>query len=264
MTHEDWRPNHVSGATADADFWSADAYAANARFVADLGTPVLDLLAPRMGEAILDLGCGDGVLTDAIAATGATVTGIDGSPSMVAAARARGLDAHVMDAQALTFVHRFDAVFSNAALHWMPDTDAVLAGVRRALTPGGRFVGEMGGHGNVAAIATALRASLRMRGIAPGETFAWVFPTAEIFAAHLQAHGFIVRQAALFGRPTPLPTGMAGWLATFAAPFLTDFDEETGAQILEEVESLLAPALRTAAGDWIADYVRLRFFAIAA
>jgi trans-aconitate methyltransferase len=250
--------------TASPAFWSAADYAANARFVADLASPVVELLAPRAGERILDLGCGDGALTEAIAASGAEVVGVDGSADMVRAARARGLDARVVDGQRLAFAGAFDAVFSNAALHWMPDAPAVLAGVRRALVTGGRFVGEMGGHGNVAAIATALRASLRARGIAPARAFGWFFPTVAQYGDLLRAHGFVVRQIALIPRPTFLPTGIAGWLATFAAPFLADVPEAEHLAILQEVESLLEPALRDSGGDWIVDYVRLRFFATAA
>jgi len=254
--------------TASSGFWSAPVYAANARFVADLASPVVALLAPRPGERILDLGCGDGALTEAIAASGAAVIGVDGSADMVRAARARGVDARVMDGQLLAheaaFEGAFDAVFSNAALHWMPDADAVIAGVKRALKPGGRFVGEFGGHGNVAAIATALRAALRARGVAPAAAFRWFFPTAEAYEGLLRAHGFAVREIALFARPTKLPTGMAGWLATFAAPFLEAVPAAAHGEVLRDVEEVLAPALCTPGGDWIADYVRLRFFAVAA
>jgi trans-aconitate methyltransferase len=248
-----------------AQFWSADTYAANARFVADLGAPLLDLLAPQSGESILDLGCGDGALTAQIAAAGARVIGVDASPDMVRAAASRGLDARVMDGQRLDFGgQRFDAVFSNAALHWMPDAHAVLARVARVLAPGGRFVGEMGGHGNVAAIVTALHASLRSRGVPPERAFGLFFPTAEHYAALLRAAGFTVQHAALFARPTLLPTGIAGWLATFAAPFLAGMPLCEHEAILREAEALLVRPLRTASGDWIADYVRLRFFATAA
>src|SRR6476620_9378476 len=136
--------------------WDAHGYAENARFVADLGMPVVDLLAPRPGERILDLGCGDGALTEKLAAAGASVVAVDASEEQVAGARSRGLDARVARGESLPFVGEFDAVFSNAALHWMRDTSAVLVSVHRALRRGGRFVAEMGGAGNVAAIRGAL------------------------------------------------------------------------------------------------------------
>ena len=163
-----------------AQSWKADRYAEHAHFVPALGQPVLDLLKPQTGERILDLGCGDGVLTEKIAAAGASVVGVDASEDMVAAARKRGLDARVVDGARLDFAGEFDAVFSNAALHWMKqDPDAVIAGVERALKPGGRFVGEMGGHGCVAAITVAMIAVLerqastvnrRAPGISPPST----------------------------------------------------------------------------------------------
>src|SRR5437764_541135 len=129
--------------------WNSSRYDKNARFVSDLGEPLVDLLNPQPGERILDLACGDGVLTEKIIARGAEVVGVDGSSDMVAAARKRGIDARVVDAYHLDFEVGFDAVFSNAALHWMKrDPDAVIRGVRRALKPKGRFVAEMGGHGN--------------------------------------------------------------------------------------------------------------------
>jgi len=136
--------------------WDPDRYACNARFVADLGEPVVDLLAPQPGERILDLGCGDGALTERLVALGAAVVGVDASDDQVAAARGRGLDARVMDGARLSFADEFDAVFSNAAMHWMRDLAAVAAGVKRALRPGGRFVGEMGGAENVAKVSEAL------------------------------------------------------------------------------------------------------------
>ena len=142
--------------TNEAQSWSAEGYATNAGFVPVLGRAVLDLMDPKPGERILDLGCGDGTLTAQIAERGAAVVGVDASPDLLAAAKARGLDARLMDGQRLAFEAEFDAVFSNAALHWMLDQDAVADGVRRALKPGGRFVAECGGHGNIAAIATAL------------------------------------------------------------------------------------------------------------
>ncbi|WP_152624888.1 class I SAM-dependent methyltransferase [Xanthomonas sp. GPE 39] len=243
--------------------WNAQSYAADAGFVPALGTVVLELLAPQPGERILDLGCGDGVLTAKLAASGADVLGVDASPELVSAARTRGIEAQVQDGHKLQFVQRFDAVFSNAALHWMREPDLVLDGVRRALRPGGRFVGEFGGHGNVAAIVTALHAALRLHD-APTPTFAWFFPTADAYAQRLQANGFQVLQSTLQPRPTPLPTGMAGWLRTFADPFLSGIDAGLHKEILTTAVALLTPTLCDDHGRWSADYVRLRFHAILA
>ncbi|MEA2666426.1 MAG: hypothetical protein QOI11_3370, partial [Candidatus Eremiobacteraeota bacterium] len=228
--------------------------------VADLGAPVLDLLGPQPGEDVLDLGCGDGALTRTLAASGARVVGVDASPELAAAAAALGLDIRVADGQRLPFEAAFDAVFSNAALHWMPDADAVLAGVHRALRPRGRFVGELGGHGNVAAICTALLATLAAHGVAVPRV-PWYFPTPAEYAAKLEAHGFAVDTIALIPRPTPLPTGMRGWLDTFADPFLQDVPAAERGAVLDDVSALLAPTLRDRGGRWTADYVRLRFAA---
>ena len=240
--------------------WSASGYATNARFVAELGAPVLDLLDPQPGERILDLGCGDGALAERIVARGASVLGIDASPDMIAAALARGLDAQLGDGQQLAFDGEFDAVFTNAALHWMPDGAAVIAGVFRALRPGGRFAGEFGGHGNIAAIVTALNAALTRRGLDASRLRRW-YPTAERYAAMLGQGGFDVRRATLIPRPTTLPTGIRGWLSTFADPFFADDPDIDRGGLMDEVADLLAPALQTDTGQWIADYVRLRFLA---
>ena len=161
--------------------WSAERYAATAHFVPAFGAPVVELLDPKPGERILDLGCGDGVLTEKIAALGAKVVAVDAAPDMVAAAKARGLDARVVPGQSLAFDGEFDAVFSNAALHWMRPQEAVLDGVRRALKPGGRFVAEMGGHNNTAAILTAMRAVLARRGIEALSLSPWYFPSAAAY-----------------------------------------------------------------------------------
>jgi SAM-dependent methyltransferase len=239
--------------------WNPGAYACNARFVSELGAAVLDLLAPKPGELILDLGCGDGALTAKIAAAGAEVLGVDASSRMVEATRARGIEAVVMSGAALTFQSDFDAVFSNAAIHWMRDIDAVLDGVWRALMGGGRFVGEFGAHGNVAAIMVALRAVLGQRGQQVESP--WYFPTDGEFRARLEEHGFVVDRIEVFGRPTQLPTGLDGWLDTFAFPILQGIEDDQRAQIVNESKTLLAPVLRDSEGRWTADYVRLRFAA---
>lgn len=241
------------------DRWSAADYARNARFVSDLGGPVVALLAPVAGEDILDLGCGDGALTESLVASGARVVGVDASKSMVAAARVRGLDARVMDATGLAFSHAFDAVFTNAALHWVPRAGAVVEGVARALRPGGRFVGEFGGFGNVAAIRVALDAALRIRGVGDAAPIPWYFPTPAEYGAVLTSAGFTVDTIELIPRPTPLPTGMEGWLKTLAAPVLAPLPDDERAAVQALAIDLLAPALRDDAGNWIADYTRIRF-----
>jgi len=243
--------------------WDPSRYATNAAFVPALGQPVLDLLQPRAGERTLDLGCGDGVLTEKLAATGAEVVGVDSSTDMVAAARRRGLDARVMDATALTFDQEFDAVFSNAVLHWIKDDpDAAIASAYRALRRPGRFVGEMGGHGCVAAVQVALIVGLERRGIQNAASFCpWYFPTVEDYAARLERAGFVAENVQLIPRPTPLPTGMRGWLETFANPFCAVLPEGQRADFLDEATETLRPVLCDEKGNWSADYMRLRFLA---
>src|SRR5690348_9278161 len=169
--------------------WDPARYQRNAGFVAALGQPVVELLAPRMDERILDLGCGDGALS-VVLAQRARVTAVDASADQVAAARSRGLDAHVADGTRLGYAAEFDAVFSNAALHWMRDPDAVIDGVWRALKPGGRFVAECGGAGNVAHVLAALLAALARRGVDGCPSIPWYFPTVEDYRARLEKRGF--------------------------------------------------------------------------
>ena len=247
---------------AAAQEWNADRYARNAHFVPALGQPVLDLLRPQSGEHILDLGCGDGALTEKISAIGATVVGVDASADMVAAARRRGLEVRVMDGACLSFEEIFDAVFSNAALHWMKtDPDAVIAGVRRALRPGGRFVAEMGGHGCVAAITVAMIAVLQRRAVDTRGIIPWYFPTVDDYRGRLERGDLVVDYIELIPRPTPLPTAMAGWMETFTAPVFQYLPAEQREAARNEAIGLLRPVLCDEQGRWTADYIRLRFAA---
>jgi trans-aconitate methyltransferase len=241
--------------------WNSRRYSQNARFVSNLGEPVVELLNPQPGERILDLACGDGALTEKIIARGAEVVGVDGSADMVAAAQKRGVDARVVDAYQLDFTSEFDGVFSNAALHWMKrDPDAVIQGVRRALKPGGRFVAEMGGHGNVAAINVALCATLENHGVKdPAAILPWYYPSPEEYRERLKSAGFETEYIELIPRPTPLPTGMRGWLETYVSRLTQSLPKESREVFLDEVTERLRPVLCDSADRWTADYVRLRF-----
>jgi SAM-dependent methyltransferase len=250
-----------------ASRWSAADFAQNGAFVPALGAAALALLDPRPGELVLDIGCGDGTLTQQIANAGAKVIGLDASQEMVEAARARGVDAFVADAQALDLeaqqarFGQFDAAFSNAALHWMLDPFAVARGVHALLVEGGRFVGEMGGEGNVSILRRGVREELTERGYtlpdADPQWYANVASFTEVYAAA----GFVDIEAELIDRPTPLPTGIRGWVKTFRAGLmdLADVPQEERDDIALAVQKRLTPELGKEDGSFFADYVRLRF-----
>ncbi len=246
-----------------AQTWTAQSYDTHARFVSELAGAVVEWLNPKPGERILDVGCGDGVLSADLARSGATMVGVDSSPNFVAACQAKGLDARLMSGEDLAFNEEFDAVFSNAALHWMPNAAQVAQGVVRALKPGGRFVAEFGGHGNVAAICTAMRAVGMRRGGDLALANPWYFPAPAVYQAVLENAGLTVKRIGLYPRPTILPTGMAEWLKLFRKPFFEQFAGEEDAALAETVE-LLKPALCDALGNWTADYARLRVEAVKA
>lgn len=241
--------------------WDADDYARVGGFVPALGMPALELLDPRPGERILDVGCGDGVLSIAIIDRGAEVIGVDSSPGMVEAARAAGVYAELLDAADMEFESQFDAAFSNAALHWMLDKEAVAAAIFRALRPGGRFAGEMGGEGNIAILRDGIRAELAERGYpVPAHDPQW-YPSPAEFADVYRAAGFVDVDARIIPRETDLASGIAEWVKTFRAGWLDaaqvpDADRD---EVAAAIERRLEPRLRRPDGSWFADYVRLRF-----
>ncbi|HTA75585.1 MAG TPA: methyltransferase domain-containing protein [bacterium] len=242
--------------------WNSQDYDQNARFVTNLGAGVMDLLAPQSGERILDLGCGDGIQAKQLMDLGCSVIGIDSSDSFIQSAKELGVDARLMDGQALTFKEEFDAVFSNAALHWMKQKEKVIEGVYRALKPGGRFVAEMGGKGNVNQLETAMRAALQKRGLlgkVPDPNF---YPSPEEYQALLEQRGFKVEFIQHFDRATPLPHDAKAWVKTFRKSYLAELSPDDVPIFLEEVQEAVRPKLCDTQGRWTADYVRLRFKAV--
>lgn len=238
--------------------WNPETYARDARFVSDLGAPLLQLLDPQAGELILDLGCGDGALSEKIAAR-SRVIGVDYSMPFLKSARARSLQVVQMDGQQLAFKRCFAAVFSNAALHWMKRPEKVLEGVAGCLKPCGRFVGELGGKGNVETIRAVLHAGLRKRSIEPWRIDPWYYPSPEEFAGLLERFGFSIVYIELIPRPTKLPGDLTQWLELFAQAFTKSLGDAERQSFINEVCDALESKLRKSDGSWYADYVRLRF-----
>ena len=243
----------LSEQPASTSQWDAADYARVGGFVPALGMAALDLLDPQPGEHILDVGCGDGTLTLKIKEIGADVVGIDNSLSMVGAAKAKGLDARLMDAAQLKFGEAFDAAFSNATLHWILDKERAARAIWFALKPGGRFAGEMGGEGNLARLREALDDELVARGFGPPTYAANWYPAVEEFVEVYEQAGFRDIDARLIERPTPLDHGVAAWVTTFRAGWLDR------AGVPAEERATIADAVAERVGSTTADYVRLRF-----
>lgn len=262
-----WDSETRGGGDAEAgNVWDADEYDGDHSFVYEYGADLLGLLEPAPEERILDLGCGTGHLTAQVAESGAHVVGVDRSASMLETASGSHPEHPfvVADARALPLASGFDAAFSNAALHWIDatDQDAVLAGVHDSLAPEGRFVGELGGLGNVGAIVDAVGAELGRRGYETGTP--WYFPSIGEYATRLERAGFEVRHARLFDRPTPLEDGEDGlrnWLEMFGDGLFAAVPADEREGVYRAVEDRLRPTLY-GDGRWIADYRRLRFLAV--
>jgi len=243
--------------------WDPVLYDDRASFVSELGSGLVLWLAPRAGERILDLGCGTGTLTADIARCGARVTGVDSSAEMIAAAREKyaELEFAVADGQALAYEGEFDAVFSNAALHWMPRAADVIRGVHEALRPGGRFVAEFGGADCVGTVTRALDATLREWQLDPAAYINWFFPSPGQYAPLLEQQGFVVRKLRWFERPTPVSgeSGLTTWLHLFQSRLLADLGKR-GPEFCEQVAERCREALYRD-GAWLLDYARLRVVA---
>ncbi|MDL2297632.1 class I SAM-dependent methyltransferase [Synergistaceae bacterium OttesenSCG-928-D05] len=242
--------------------WNPYDYGKSADFVPILGRPVIELLAPRPGEKILDLACGNGTLTKELMDAGVDVIGVDASPEMVEAAKANGVHAILLRAEHMTFHEEFDAVMSNAALHWMSDQYAVVRSVWNALKPGGRFAAECGGEGCVRIIREGMKIALIKRNIDYKARNPWKYPELGPFQKILENQGFKVSYIARIDRPTPLPNGLKGWLEVFSNSHTQGFTEIEKEKFYAEVEDYCRPFLYDEkTSTWIADYVRLRFLA---
>jgi trans-aconitate methyltransferase len=245
--------------------WDAGLYDDKHSFVWKLAAGVLELLDAQPGERILDLGCGTGHLTARIAETGANVVGVDRSPEMIHQAKEKypSLRFEVMDAREIALDGNFDAVFSNATLHWIKEPERVIAGIKKSLRPGGRFVAEFGGKGNTGKLLKAVQhawAELELADPAPDP---WYYPSLAEYAGLLEQHGLEVTHATLFDRPTPLDDGVRGlrnWLEMFGSAFVEGLPKATRESLLVEIERELRPTLFHD-GHWVMDYRRLRIVA---
>lgn len=245
--------------------WNADTYTQKHAFVFEYGAGLVDLLAPQAGELILDLGCGSGELAWEISNRGAQVVGLDASADMLAKARQQfpALDFRLGDAARFELPERFDAIFSNATLHWVPAAAAAIRQMYQHLKPGGRLVAEMGGQGNVGQIVAAVLRQLQRYGYPLAAADWWYFPSVGEYAGLLEKQGFRVRLAQHFDRPTALAdpeTGLTDWIEQFGAHFFAGVHATDKAEILAAANTELRPALWRD-GQWLADYKRLRIVA---
>lgn len=245
--------------------WNAGLYDEEHEFVSKYGTGLIEVLNPKAGEKILDVGCGTGDLAHQLFMTGCVVTGIDASENMIKKAREKFPDIRFICADAGSFgAHeKFDAVFSNAVLHWIKDQDPVLKNIYIHLRPGGRFVAELGAKGNVEKIRNALKNSLTAHGfVAQASITNWYFPSVAEYAGKLEQQGFFIRFIECYDRPTVLQStakGIVGWLEMFGGSFFRGVEEVAKNEILYEVQNQLSEDLYKD-GTWVADYRRLRFY----
>jgi len=246
--------------------WDSNLYDDKISFVSKLGKDVVTLLDPQPSEKILDLGCGTGDLTNEIMRSGAIPLGIDYSDSMIEKARLKfsNITFQVENGETFRIANQFDAVFSNAALHWMTKPSKVVESVWLALRDGGRFVAEFGGKGNVQTITKAIKEVVSASGAEVSETNLWYYPSIGEYACLLEKQGFRMVYAIHFERPTQLEDGENGlrhWLNMFAGAFFAQLSGNQKSQAYSIIEEKLRPELFKN-GNWFADYVRIRIKAL--
>jgi len=237
--------------------WNADKYRKHAGFVSDLASPVVELLDPKEGEKILDIGCGDGVLSLTIEKYGSDVVGIDLSENMVAKAIENGLDARVMSVIDMPFDGEFDAVFSNAMLHWVKEPKLAVENIARALKSNGRFIAEFGGYENISSIIKAMREVFDIHPEYGEIDCFWYFPTTEEYRSILEECDFEVRYIELIPRPTPIDD-ISNWLMLFTNGFTKHLSNGEQMAFRDEVRELLKVTNYNQKDGWVADYVRIR------
>jgi len=247
---------------AEGAKWDAGLYDKKHSFVWKMAADLLELLEAKSGERILDVGCGTGHLTAKIATNGALVTGVDRSTEMIQEARAAypALRFEVMDARQLTFPEKFDAVFSNATLHWIKEPERAVESIARVLRSGGRFVAEFGGKGNIAALVAAVERAWPKAGLPQPVPNPWYYPSLAEYAGLLEEHGLEVTYGLLFDRPTPLEDGEHGlcnWLEMFGGLLTENLPKDQQGRLLEEIQCEARASLYRD-GRWVLDYRRLR------
>jgi len=237
--------------------WNADKYKKHADFVSNLAFPVIELLNPKENEKILDLGCGDGTLAVEIEKFNAQVIAVDLSESMVAKTQERGIPAYVMSATELTFKNKFDAVFSNAVLHWIKDADTSIKKIYRSLKPKGRFIAEFGGYGNIKFLTDAMQKVFNQHKEFGTFNNPWNFPKDSDYKQLLEDNGFNIEYIELIPRPTKIDD-ISNWLDIFANGIISHLTQEQQSVFKQEVREILKPKIYSERDGWVADYVRLR------
>lgn len=266
---ERWKEDHTATLIQKKRIiveWNTAFYDRQHHFVTKYGEGLIAVLQPKQGERILDLGSGTGSLAYQMAQTGAAVTGMDSSPEMVKVAAGKYPSVTFLRGDACSFKleERFDAVFSNAVLHWIFEHDAMLGHVYDHLKPGGRFVAEFGAKDNIKLILAAVRKVLRKHGYEDrASQDRWYFPSLGAYAAKLEEHGFQIRFMEAFDRPTFLEdrkNGIVDWLEMFGKDYFTGLADAERYSLLREIQDQVSGTLYQD-GKWIADYRRLRFYA---